>query len=129
MQPAMILTLSTKLIEPRMITLPFNVYHLHGKDGKPYIKYSLFSVEIESSATVEQLKVKNDEIEGVPPSRQNLVAQVNMVPNLLMLPMLDTDRLEDVVPRDKGICLVLTKGERSRNNLPVKVVVLSIPGP
>lgn len=46
-----------------------------------------------------------------------------------MLPMLDTDRLEDVVPHDKRICLVLTKGERSRNNLPVKVVVLSIPGP
>lgn len=88
------LTLYTKINPPRTISLIIsNITALS----------IFFLVQIESTVSVQELKMKIDEVEGIPPYRQELVALL-MKPNdnngfsNYLMPMMNTYKLEDVLP-------------------------------
>lgn len=87
-------------------------------------------IEIESTASVEELKRKIDEVKGIPPYRQQLFAVLSKPTTPLYVPMLNTYQLEDVLPgrTEQRIHLGILPREMNTTLSPVRVVpALSAP--
>lgn len=117
----MSLTVCSKINPPKKVSLLIYVRSL------TYNCWSSISVEVDSSDSVQQLRMRIDEVKGIPPCRQELVViLVQPDQDPVRVPMMDMYKLEDVIPSDIDHHIVLIKQNRPhRSRVSVKVVVSS----